>query len=272
MSYLLAKVESGVRDVTCMNKNTQLYEIFPDQEALAQAACSHFITLANQAIDERNHFSVALAGGSTPRAMYLLLSEEYTNQIDWARVHVFWGDERCVPPDHKDSNYRMARESLLDHVPIPAENIHRIQAELPAEKAATVYEVVLHSIFETIVRNSKDSLPRTFDLLLLGIGTDGHTASLFPGTPALEEKRRWVLPVPHTEPPPPLITRISLTLPAINAARQVTFIVSGVGKATTLKEILSTNPNSPHALPAARVNPSAGELLWLLDAAAASKL
>ena len=255
-----------------MNKTSHQYEVFPDQTALAQAACNHFIALAQQAIEEKNQFTVALAGGSTPRALYSLLSEKNSRQIDWTRVHVFWGDERCVPPDHKDSNYRMARESLLDHVPIPLDNVHRMQAELPPEEAATAYEVLLHSFFETPFRKSKGSTPRTFDLLLLGIGTDGHTASLFPGTQAVEEKRRWVVPVPHTEPPPPLITRLSLTLPAINAAHQVTFIVSGAGKAAILKEIISTARSSPHALPAARVAPSAGQMLWLIDAAAASKL
>jgi 6-phosphogluconolactonase len=255
-----------------MNKHNHQYEVFPDKTALAQAACNHFIALANQALDERNVFSVALAGGSTPRAMYSLLSEKYAAQIDWTRVHIFWGDERCVPPDHKDSNYRMTRESLLDHVPIPADNVHRMQAELSSEEAAAAYEVSLQSFFDMTASKSKDSTPSAFDLLLLGIGTDGHTASLFPGTPAMEENRRWVVPVPHTEPPPPLITRISLTLPAINAARQVTFLASGSGKATILNEVLSTKPSAPHALPAARVKPSAGQLLWLLDAAAASKL
>jgi 6-phosphogluconolactonase len=255
-----------------MNKHNHPYEVFPDQAALAQAASNHFIALSKQAIYEKNQFTVALAGGSTPRAMYSLLSKKYAAQIDWTLVHVFWGDERCFPPNHKDSNYRMARESLLDHVPIPAENIHRMEAELSPEEAAATYEELLHSFFDMTSSKSKDSIPITFDLLLLGIGTDGHTASLFPSTPALEEKVRWAVPVPHTEPPPPLITRISLTLPAINAARQVTFIASGSGKAGILKEILSTKPNSPHALPAARVKPAEGQLLWLLDAAAASKL
>ena len=152
---------------------------------MTRAATEHFVAQAAQAIAAHGRFVVALAGGSTPRATYsLLASSEFAAQVDWLRVHVLWGDERCVPPNHRDSNYRLAREALLNRVPIPNANVHRIRGELPPAQAAATYESELETTLGADGR---------FDLILLGLGTDGHTASLFPGTPALEERTRWVV-------------------------------------------------------------------------------
>jgi len=234
---------------------------YPDADHLARAAAEHFATLAAEAIAARRQFTVALSGGSTPRAAYALLAAE---EVDWPRVHVFWGDERCVPPDHLDSNYRLAREALLDKVPIPAENIHCIRGEINPEEAAADYERTLRSFF---ARHPEEPTPR-FDLILLGMGEDGHTASLFPGTAALNEQTRWV--VAHYV-DKLRAWRVTLTPVVINAAAHVTFIVSGAGKAERLREVL-TGPYRPDTLPSQIVRPTDGRLLWLTDAAAAGLL
>lgn len=233
--------------------------IVPDNNALTRAAADFFVTEAQAALRANRHFTVALSGGSTPRALYQLLAE---TPLAWEAIHLFWGDERCVPPDHADSNYRMTAESLLRRIAIPPENVHRIEGELPPEEAALRYEDELRKFF--------DGVPR-FDLILLGLGEDGHTASLFPDSPALHERTRWVVAVSHTTPPPPLVPRVTLTLPVINAARQVVFLVSGAGKAKRLAEVLHVPTPSP-LLPASMVRPDSGELLWLLDQPAAALL
>jgi 6-phosphogluconolactonase len=199
-----------------------------------------------------------LAGGSTPKATYGILARDYAERIDWSRVHVFFGDERNVPPDHEDANYRMAREALLDHVPIGG--VHRMRGELPPDEAAAAYEVELREFF------GAEKLPR-FDLILLGIGGDGHTASLFPETPALEVHDRWVVanPVPKLD-----TTRITLTVPVINAARSVVFLAAGEDKAEALKEILEGDAD-PREYPAKLVQPPGGPE-WMLDRAAAGSL
>jgi 6-phosphogluconolactonase len=199
-----------------------------------------------------------LAGGSTPKATYGILARDYAERIDWSRVHVFFGDERNVPPDHEDANYRMAREALLDHVPIGG--VHRMRGELPPDEAAAAHEVELREFF------GAEKLPR-FDLILLGIGGDGHTASLFPETPALEVHDRWVVanPVPKLD-----TTRITLTVPVINAARSVVFLAAGEDKAEALKEILEGDAD-PREYPAKLVQPPGGPE-WMLDRAAAGSL
>ena len=232
----------------------------PDAASLARAAAEHFVTLAAEAIAARGRFAVALAGGSTPRATYALLTtEEFAARVDWSRVHVFWGDERCVPPDHPDSNYRMVREALLDKIPIPTENVHRIRGELSPDQAAVAYHEKLEAVLGANAR---------FDLILLGMGANGHTASLFPGTAALHEQARWVMAhyVDKLG-----MWRVTLTPVAINAAAHVTFIVSGAGKAEQLREVLA-GPYQPDVLPAQIVRPTDGHLLWLVDAAAAVHL
>ena len=232
----------------------------PGSDRLARAAAEHFVTLAARGRGLRRRFAVALAGGSTPRAAYALLAtEEFAARVDWSRVHVFWGDERCVPPDDPDSNYRMAREALLDKIPIPTENVHRIRGELPPDEAAAAYQAELEAVLGAGGR---------FDLVLLGMGVDGHTASLFPGTAALHEGERWVVAAFVDK---LSAWRVTLTPVVLNAAAQVTFVVSGAGKAEQLREVLA-GPYQPDVLPAQMVRPTDGRLLWLVDAAAAAHL
>ena len=232
--------------------------VYESPEKLAEAAAREFTDRAAEAIEERGRFAVVLAGGSTPKAMYGILARDYANSLDWSKVHVFFGDERTVAPDHKDSNYRMAREALLDHVRVGS--VHRMRCELTPDEAAAAYEEQLREFF------GSEELPR-FDLILLGIGGDGHTASLFPETPALEVRDRWVVP----NPVPKLDTiRITLTVPVINAARSVVFLVAGEDKAEALKEILEGGADS-REYPARLIQPPGGPE-WMLDRDAAKRL
>jgi 6-phosphogluconolactonase len=228
-------------------------------EELAEAAARAFVARAEGAISGRGRFAVALAGGSTPEATYRVLSRDYADKLDWGRVHVFFGDERAVPPEHEDSNYRMARETLLSRVPVGS--VHRMRGELSPGEAAAAYEEELREFFGT------NGIP-AFDLILLGVGGDGHTASLFPETSALDVTDRWAVanPVPKLE-----TTRLTLTVPVINAARAVTFLVAGEGKAWALKEILGGDAD-PRAFPANFVRPESGDLTWMVERAAAGAL
>jgi 6-phosphogluconolactonase len=238
--------------------------VLPDLSALAYEAAKRFARLARRSIGETGRFAVALAGGSTPRPLYeLLATEPFRGQVPWHRVHLFWGDERCVPPDDPQSNYRMVREALLDgSTLLPDENVHRVPAERPPEEAAAAYEEALRAFFRC-----DDSFPR-FDLVLLGMGPDGHTASLFPGGAALDETERSVVAnwVPQQN-----AWRITLTYGALNAAHHIIFLVAGAGKAVTLREVLQPDSLRP-PLPAQQVRPRAGTLTWLVDEAAASQL
>ncbi|MEJ2422143.1 MAG: 6-phosphogluconolactonase, partial [Acidobacteriota bacterium] len=190
---------------------------------------------------------------------------EHAADMPWEATHIFWGDERCVPPDSEDSNFRMAREALLDAVPIPESNIHRIPAEMsPPQKAAEVYEARLAEHFRATAREGK---PPAFDLLMLGIGGEGHTASLFPGSPALEEARRWAVPVTAPEGIVPA-KRITLTLPVINAARRVFFLAAGAAKRPVLQDIRNDPEKAARLYPAACVSPR-DPVLWFLDREAA---
>ena len=239
-------------------------EIFPAPMELSEAAATLFTARAAEAVSARGRFTAALSGGKTPVALYRLLAKApFASQIPWARVHLFWGDERCVPPDHADSNYRMTRESLLDHVPIPPANVLRMPGEMDPVEAAARYEERLREFFAS----HGDGFP-VFDFILLGLGEDGHTASLFPGTRAIRESARWVLGhyVDAQKG-----WRITLTPPVINAARTVVFIAAGAGKAAVLKEILE-GPLRPDTLPAQIVRPADGNLLWMLDREAAALL
>lgn len=236
--------------------NLRVYE---DKKRLAEAAASDFADKATNSIDSSGRFVVALAGGSTPKVAYELLVSEYADEVDWNNVHVFFGDERSVPPEDDDSNYRMAREALLDHVPVGS--VHRMKGELLPDEAAMLYEEELREFFGTL------GTPPEFDLIQLGIGDDGHTASLFPNTPALTVTDRWVAqnPVPKLE-----TVRTTLTLPVINSAKAVSFLVAGEGKAEALKEILEGDAD-PRDYPAKFVRP-AGELTWMVNRAAAGML
>lgn len=235
--------------------NVRVYE---NKQELAEAAARDFAQRAAQAIEERGRFTVALAGGSTPEATYEILARDYADSIDWSRVHVFFGDERSVPPDHGDSNYRMAKEALLDHVPVGS--VHRMRGELSPEQAAKAYETELRDFF------GDGGLPE-LDLIMLGIGGDGHTASLFPNTPALDVRDRLAAanPVQKLE-----TVRLTLTAPVINAARAVVFAVAGEDKAEALKEILEGDA-SPRDYPAKLIQPAGGPV-WMVDQTAASRL
>ena len=239
--------------------------MFADADAFARAAATRIVTVATMAIAARGRFSIALSGGSTPRPIYELLARApYATQIDWSRVHVFWGDERCVPPEHPESNYRMAREALLDHVPVPAKYVHRIRGEDEPHEAALDYEQVLRAFFAV----ADGPAERTFDLELLGMGDDGHTASLFPGTAAVMEQNRWVLA--NHAPAAQVEWRITLTPIVLNAAEVVTFLVAGSSKAARIAEVLA-GPDDDH-LPVQRIRPMHGAPIWMLDTAAAAGL
>jgi len=240
--------------------------IVADGAEIARAAAEEVVRLAGEAVNARGRFTFVLSGGSTPRSLFQLLSaphESFRDRITWSSVHVFWGDERCVPPDHPDSNYRMARESLLDHVPIPTANVHRIAAENPdAAAAAALYDNELGAFF-----SSGSELPR-FDLVLLGLGPDGHTASLFPGNAAVHETQRRVI-APFVE---KFGThRITLTAPVLKHAAVVIFLVSGAEKSAALAAVVE-GERQVDLYPAQIIQPDDGELVWLVDTAAAQGL
>lgn len=235
--------------------------ILPDQAALAEAAARHIVESARSAIDSRGRFSIALSGGSTPRPVHARLVEPpFKTAIDWSRVHVFFGDERCVPPDDPRSNYRMARETLLDLVPIRPDNVHRMRGELDPHVAADEYAAELR---EFLVGDAV-----RLDLILLGMGDNGHTASLFPGLTAVRETQRTVVAEYVAEVG---MWRITLTPMVLNLAREDVFLVTGEDKADMLRRVLE-EPYNPNALPAQVVRPLEGDVVWLVDAAAARHL
>ncbi len=238
-------------------------KVFEDPERVARAAASRFAELAREAVAERGLFTVALAGGSTPRRVYeLLAGEDFRERIDWRSVHVFFGDERAVPADHADSNYRMASESLLSRVPVPEKNIHRIEGVGDAAANASDYESEMRGLF------GEDAVWPRLDLVMLGMGDDGHTASLFPETVALDERRAWVAAnwVEKLG-----AWRVTLTAPAVNAARHVLFLVVGAGKAERLREVLK-GERDPARLPSQLIRLEDGTLEWFADRAAAARL
>lgn len=236
-------------------------KIYPDKNILIQESAAYISDIVQTTLNEQNKCTLVLAGGSTPKGLYkTLASHEYQEKIDWSNVHLFWGDERCVPPDHHDSNYRMAREALLDQIDIPQENVHRIPAEKEPAQAASEYEKTIKRLF-----GGTSHLPE-FDVILLGIGEDGHTASLFPGTTAIDENERWVTEV-HV---PQLDThRITMTFPVINNGKNVIFLVSGSSKSTIMKKIYERTDTT---FPSARVSPVNGSLVYLLDKAAGANV
>lgn len=242
--------------------STRSIEIVATAVDLFHAAAEEFVLAARAAIGAQGRFTVALSGGSTPKALYSLLASNYAG-FAWNRVFMFFGDERHVPPSNPDSNYRMANETLLTKIAIPSENVFRVSAENPdAAAAALEYETQIRRFFAL----KPGEFPR-FDLILLGMGPDGHTASLFPDTAALDENSRlvvanWVAKF-NTD-------RITFTLPVLNRAAEVMFLASGAEKADMVRQVLQ-GKNSPQ-LPSQRVQPSDGKLLWLLDEAAAAKL
>ena len=238
-----------------------MIRIFNDLEALSLAAAEMFADMANQAIASRGRFSIALSGGNTPRRLYeILANTSIRERIHWESVHVFWGDERCVPADDSRNNARMARKILLDQVPVPANQIHPIQGDLSPALAATQYETELRDFF--------GDQPPVLDLVLLGLGANAHTASLFPHTSVLDEKKHWVKEVYVAE---QSMYRDTLTALLINQASEVIFLVSGADKATALQSVLE-GAYHPHELPAQLIRPNDAHPIWLVDKAASHKL
>lgn len=244
-----------------------MVEIFPTPAALMIAAADRFVEAAAMAVGERGRFLVALAGGSTPLGLYRVLAETpYRERVQWNSVQVFWGDERCVPPDHPASNSRMAREALLDRVPIPADHIHRIRGEAQPDVAAREYESTLRELLDTPAGPPRPG--GGLDLILLGLGPDGHTASLFPGSAALLERERWVEAARGPTPPH---GRVTLTPVVIRATREVVFLVIGSEKAGALQRAI-VGPATPAEAPARAVLPVHGTVRWLVDSRAAAGL
>jgi len=238
--------------------------IVDDLRGLSQAAAEEFVTQATATVRANGRFTVALSGGSTPKSLFSLLASTFRDQLPWDKMFFFWGDERHVPPDHPESNYRMAYEALLSKVPVPAENVFRVPAENPdASQAAADYEQTLRKFFEL----SPGTFPR-LDLILLGMGPDGHTASLFPGTSGLREKSRLVVAnwVEKFK-----AYRITFTLPVLNNAAVVTFLVGGADKAETVREVLEGSQPA-ELFPSKLIHPTNGRLMWMLDQAAAAAL
>ena len=234
--------------------------VLPDLVSLSRAVLEETFPIIQEAVTKRGRFAIALSGGHTPGKMYSLWAqtEQYRNKTPWDRVHLFWSDERFVPADDPRSNYRMARETLISQVPIPAENVHPMPTNLSSpEECARAYETELLKFF--------GSEPPAFDVQLLGIGDEGHTASLFPGSPALGEKVRWVATVRVAAEPP---QRITLTPVVLNQGRNTFFLVAGEGKRAILSAIRDEPASQPSQYPAARIHP-AREPVWFLDQAAA---
>jgi 6-phosphogluconolactonase len=236
-------------------------EVLPTTDDLVRAAAERIVSVVGESVKRNGRSMIALSGGSTPRNVYKLLgSEEFSARVPWNALHLFWSDERCVAPEHADSNYKMVKEALLDVIDIPPANVHRIRGERIPTEAARAYEQGMKHLF-----GSQDTSVPDFDLVLLGLGEDGHTASLFPGTTALQEKDRLVTDLYvdklHRH-------RITMTYPLINASQHILFIVSGKGKAAILRDVLQ----GTRQYPAQGVHPVPGDLCWMIDQEAASQL
>jgi 6-phosphogluconolactonase len=247
--------------IVMKNSNCQI-EVLSDLEALSHRAALLFVGASRSSITTKKRFAVTISGGSTPRRLYTLLgSLPYRDQVDWQHVHFFWADERCVPKDHEESNFRTVFDTLLSKVPIPEGNLYRIKGEEDPDKAARDYEENIKKFFVM------SRIPM-FDLVILGMGEDGHTASLFPGSKLLKETIRLVVPVYLSK---PTRNRITLTFPILNNAAQILFLVAGRSKAAILSEIL-VDREKRKQFPAGLVNPVHGFMTWLIDQEAAEKL
>ena len=234
--------------------------VFANVQELSLRAAQAAVRTINDSVRASGRCSVVLSGGNTPRPLYGLLASEFRDQIPWAHVHVFWGDERYVSSHDPESNYRMAKETLLDHVPCPAGNVHPMPTDFPSsDDAARDYEKTLRNYFGT-------EWP-SFDLVFLGLGDEGHTASLFPGSPALGEPTRWVVAVNAPADPP---LRLTLTLPALTRARNTYVLVTGSKKASALCHVLA-DVTDPNTYPAAGVRLTEGTLIWWVDREAAAQ-
>jgi 6-phosphogluconolactonase len=242
--------------------------LLADSNELFHAAAEEVCRIAHMSIETTGRFSLVLSGGSTPRGLYALLAEHpYRSHVEWNRVEFFWGDERAVPPDHQASNFRMAREAMFDKLDIPPERIHRIEAERPdLDEVAREYEAEVERVLGRVPGVGRR--PPHFNLFLLGMGEDGHTASLFPNTPSLLEKERWVMAQQVPKAPR---ERITMTPPIINAAHFIMFLVAGPTKADVLAQVLQGS-RDPLGYPAQLIHPLTGEVTWFVDHAASASL
>jgi 6-phosphogluconolactonase len=244
-------------------------KVLPTPDAVAREAADRIVRIADESIAKSGRFTIALSGGSTPKALYEMLAREpYKSGIDWTKTEVFFADERCVPPDHAESNYRMVREALLSEVPIPGDNVYRIRGEIEPEEAAKEYGLMLKEKFGDSTDSRDATRPGRLDLILLGMGEDGHTASLFPGTSALDETKHRVVALYVERSTTGKSWRITMTAPFINRARNVIILVTGASKAKRLAEVLE-GPRDPQRLPVQLIAPQSGRLTWLIAAAAA---
>jgi 6-phosphogluconolactonase len=234
--------------------------VFKDLATLSNAAANLLLDRALASVKARDRFILALSGGFTPKQLFsFFAADPWRRELPWSKTHLFWVDERCVPPDHGESNYRLARDAFLDYLTLLPTQIHRIAGEDGPDKAAGAYEGELETFFG-------GALPR-FDAELLGMGENGHTASLFPGASTLHEREHWVLPV-HLE--PPQLSRVTLTLPVLCNAEDIIFLAAGRNKAAVLHEIVEDG--NPRGYPAGLVQPAGGKLIWMVDRNAASLL
>ena len=240
----------------------QKIRLFKDLEELSRAAAELFVEQAEQSIADRDRFLVTLNGGSTPTRLFQLLATDFREKVDWSKVHVFWGDERCVPPDDPGSSYGQAWETLLQRVSIREENVHRIKGELGPVDASRDYALILSQFASHSL-----AWPR-FDLVFLGMGEDGHTASLFPGSPVDVSEPTMPVTAHYQDRP---ADRVTLTPVVLNSARMIVFMATGEKKAQTLAQVLSGRYN-PELYPAQRIEPREGRLIWQVDEAAASRL
>jgi 6-phosphogluconolactonase len=241
-----------------MKENIQIIKV-ADAAALAQTAAEYFARAAAENIAQTGRFTVSLSGGSTPKAMFALLAAEpFASRIDWAKIYFFWGDERCVPPDHPDSNFRMTTEALLSKMSVPERNIFRIHGELEPAEAAQQYCATLVNFFHAAP---------IFDLVFLGMGADGHTASLFPGTSALHAEAGQIAVENYVE--KLKVTRLTLTAGTINTAKDIVFLVAGADKANALQRVLE-GEYLPEIFPSQLIQPKNATLKWMIDESAAS--
>ena len=244
-----------------MPENSKIV-ITSNAERLAEKGAELMYNTAKKAVARKNSFAVAVSGGSTPRAMHRLLSQEpYRSDMPWQKTHFFWVDERMVPFDHPDSNFGAAQTDLISMIPTPADQVYPMPAMMHPEEGAGLYQAKLKTFFQ-----DSGSLDPVFDLIILGIGTDGHTASLFPGQPSSQEPDRWVLSVKGGQPD---VFRLTFTYAVLNSARHILFLVSGDAKAAVVKTLIEDRQAQ---LPAAKIQPLNGKITWLLDQKAASLL
>jgi 6-phosphogluconolactonase len=267
MSRLELRLVSEIGSREHMPRHVEVVvKVSPDTAALAAATAALFTESAKKAVEARGVARIAVSGGSTPKIVFRMLADPaqpFLQAVPWDRLQLYWVDERCVPPDHVESNYRMTNEAMLSKIPLPAANIHRMEGELDPEEAASKYESEIRNTFKL-----EGAETPVFDLVLLGMGPDGHTASLFPHTEGLHEMARIVIPnhVPQKD-----AWRVTLTWPVITAGREVAFLIEGKEKEAMVKQVF-TGPYDPETTPAQLIRPASGVLTLMMDVAAATGL